>query len=137
MKSISINRIVIFFVVIGYLLVNIRMQTVFFGGPATPDHNIWSKYQAATSWQDALRIGQDAYYAKTGWLVILLAMQALKVPFALAFGLSFVCYAIAMMIFFGINPTTTAYALGAVVLLASYFVKWPQITRASNQTDYS
>jgi hypothetical protein len=129
-SSISINRIVIFVVVAGYMFVNIRMQMVFFAGPATPEHNIWSKYQIATTWEDALRIGQDAYYAKTGWLVILLALQAFNVPFGLAFGLSFVCYAIAMLIFFGLNPTTTAYMVGAVALLASYFVKWPRTSSA-------
>jgi hypothetical protein len=126
----SINRIVIFIFVAGYLFVNISMQTVFFGGPATVEHNIWSKYQIATTWQDALRIGQDAYYAKTGWLVILLVMQAFKVPFGLALGLSFACYAIAMLIFFGFNPSTAAYAVGAVALLASYFVKWPRFNRS-------
>ncbi len=34
------------------------------------------------------------------------------------------------MIFFGLNPTTTAYAVGAVALLASYFVKWPRTSSA-------
>ena len=94
--------------------------------PPLPEHNIWSKYQIATTWQDALRIGPEAYYAKTGWLVILLALQTFNVPLGLAFGLSFACYAIAMLIFFGFNPSTTAYVVAAVALLASYFVKWPR-----------
>jgi len=39
-----------------------------------------------------------------------------------------------MLIFFGFNPSTTAYALAAVALLASYFVKWPRSNRAHNDT---
>jgi hypothetical protein len=35
-----------------------------------------------------------------------------------------VFYATAMLIFFGFNTQTTIYAIGAVALLASYFVKW-------------
>ncbi|MEI9929485.1 MAG: hypothetical protein WDM89_02670 [Rhizomicrobium sp.] len=47
---------------------NIKIQMVFFVGHATPEHNIWSKYQIATTSEDALRIGQDAYYARRdGW----------------------------------------------------------------------
>ena len=125
-NSISINRIVIFVILAGYVFVNVRMQMVFFSSTPTAEHNIWSKYQMATTWQDALRIGQDAYYTKTGGLLILVALQAFGVPFGLAFGLAFVCYASAMLIFFGLNPATTVYMVGAVALLASYFVKWPQ-----------
>ncbi len=62
--------------------------------------------------------------------MILLALKAFKAPFGLAFELSFVCCAIAMLIFFGLNPTTTAYTVGALALLASYFVKWPRTSRA-------
>jgi hypothetical protein len=129
----SINRIVIFLFVGGYLFVNISIQMVFFAGPPNVVHNIWSKYKIATTWQDALRIAQDAYYAKTGWLVILLLLQAFSVPFGLALGLSFACYAIAMLIFFDFNPSTTAYAVAAVALLASYFVKWQRSNRAHDK----
>jgi len=57
----SVNRKVIFLGVAFYLLVNIRMRINFFAGG-----NIFSKYQTRTSPIDALRIAQDAYYAKTG-----------------------------------------------------------------------
>lgn len=127
---ISINRIVIFAIVAGYVFVNVRMQMVFFSSPATVEHNIWSKYQLATTWQEALRIGQDAYYAKTEGLLILVALQAFGVPFGLAFGLAFVGYAATMLIFFGLTPATAAYMVGAVALLASYFVKWPRTSMA-------
>jgi hypothetical protein len=87
-SSMSLNRIVSFIIVAGYLLVNIRMQMVFSAGPPTPEHNIWSKYQIATTWQDALRIAQEAYYAETGWLVLLLVLLVFNVPFGFAFGLT-------------------------------------------------
>ena len=62
--------------------------------------------------------------------MILLVLLVFNVPFGLAFGLFFSCYAIAMLTFLGFNPSTTAYAVAAVALLASYFVKWPRPNRA-------
>ena len=53
--------------VLGYVLVNVRMEVAFFSG-----QDIFSKYQVATSPADALRIAQDAYFAKTAFLLILL-----------------------------------------------------------------
>jgi hypothetical protein len=97
---------------------------VFFAGPPTPEHNVWSKYQIATTWQDALRIAQRAYYAKTGWLVLLLVLLVFNAPGGFASGLSYAFYATAMLIFFGFNTSTTIYTVGAALLLASYFVKW-------------
>jgi hypothetical protein len=116
----SLNRIVIILFVLGYVLVNVRMEVAFFSG-----QDIFSKYQVATSPADALRIAQDAYFAKTAFLLILLALLTATVPFGLAAGLSFVAYAIMMLVFFGFNITTTAYAVGALIVLASYFVEWP------------
>jgi hypothetical protein len=49
-SSMSLDRIVSFIVVAGHLLVNIRMQMVFFAGSPTPEHNIWSKYQIGCAW---------------------------------------------------------------------------------------
>jgi hypothetical protein len=126
LKTISINRIVIWIFVLGYLGVNVRMQLVFFSGPPSAEQNIWSKYQIATSTVDALRIGQDAYYSKTGWILILLILQALRVPFGLALGLSTVCYVVAMIAFFGFNASTTIYSISALALLISYFAERPQ-----------
>jgi hypothetical protein len=125
-KPMSINTIIIWIFVLGYLWVNVRMQFIFFSGPPSAEQNIWSKYQTATSTVDALRIGQDAYYSKTGWILILLILQALRMPFGLALGLSTACYAVAMVAFFGFNASTTIYSISALALLVSYFVKRPQ-----------
>lgn len=128
MRSISIdrtamspNRIAIFVVVAGYLFVNARMQNDFFAG-----RDIFAKYQVATSPETALHIAQEAYFAKTSFLLILIILQAFSVPFGLALGLSFVAYAVEMLVFFGFNTSTTLYLVGGIVVLASYFVKWPQ-----------
>lgn len=120
-SAMSLNRIAIFVVVAGYLFVNIRMQNDFFAG-----RDIFSKYQVATSLENGLHIAQEAYFAKTSFLLILIILQAFSVPFGLALGLSFVAYAIEMLVFFGFNTSTTLYVVGAVFVLASYFVKWPQ-----------
>ena len=125
-KSMSINAIIIWIFVLGYLWVNVHMQLIFFSGPPSAEQNIWSKYQIATSTVDALRIGQDAYYSKTGWILILLILQALRLPFGLALGLSAVCYAVAMVAFFGFNASTTIYSISALALLVSSLIKRPQ-----------
>lgn len=121
LKTLTPNRIMMILVVAGYAVVNIRMQLVFFGGG-----NIFAKYQVATSAADAHRIAQDAYYAKTAFLLLLLILLTFKVAPALAAGISFVTYSIIMVVFFGFNGTTTAYFIGSVALFASYFVKWPR-----------
>lgn len=119
-ESMSPNLLIMMLVVAGYVVVNIRMQINFFGG-----HDIFSKYQVASSATDAPRIAQDAYFAKTGFLLLLLILLTFDVPVGLAAGLSFLSYSAMMVIFFGFNVSTTAYAVGSVVLLGSYFVKWP------------
>ena len=58
-----VNKAVIWLAVIGYLVVNIRMQFNFFAG-----RNIFEKYRVAADTAQALSIAQQAYYAKTGWL---------------------------------------------------------------------
>jgi len=112
-----INKVVIWLAVIGYLIVNVRMQLNFFAG-----QNIFEKYRAAEDAAQALSIAQEAYYAKTGWLLLLLILLSGNVPFGLAFGLSYVAYATAMVVFFGFNTTTTIYSLAAIAVLASYFI---------------
>ena len=59
----SINRIAMVVVVAGYVLVNLLMQADFFAG-----RDIFAKYQQTANAVDALRVAQEAYYAKTGFL---------------------------------------------------------------------
>lgn len=117
LKKISLNRITIWLVIIGYLVVNIGMQIKFFA-----NQNIFDKYQVATDAVDALSIAQHAYYAKTAFLLILLVLLASRVPFGLGFGLSFLSYAVLMFIFFGLGTATMLYLVAAIALLASYFI---------------
>jgi len=112
----NINKITIWLVVIGYLVVNVRMQVEFFSG-----RNIFAKYHAAANAVEALSDAQHAYYAKTAFLLVLLFLQACNMSFGLSFGLSFFAYAILMLIFFGFGTATTLYLLGSAALLASYF----------------
>lgn len=114
----SYNRIAIIAVVAGYLLVNITMQVAFFSG-----EDIFTKYQVAASPDEALDIAQNAYYAKTAFLLMLLALLALKVPFGLGFGLSFFAYASIMLAFFGLHTITAIYLAASIVLIGSYFLR--------------
>lgn len=114
----SINKCVIWLVVLGYVVVNVTMQVDFFAG-----HDIFDKYRKAATAGQALSIAQQAYYAKTAFLLALLVLQACSVRFALAFGLAFALYAALMLVFFGLSLVTALYALAAVALLASYWVE--------------
>ncbi|MDH4580732.1 hypothetical protein E8F20_02455 [Pseudomonas sp. BN415] len=116
----SLNRILILLVVAGYVVVNISMQIDFFAG-----RDIFAKYQATTSAADALIVAKQAYYAKTAFLLTLLILLALRVPFELGFGVSFVTYALLMLAFFGLERSTTIYLVASVALLGSYF--WDRI----------
>jgi hypothetical protein len=112
-----IHKATIWLAVIGYLVVNVRMQLNFFAG-----RNIFEKYRVAADAAQALSVAQQAYFAKTGWLLLLLILLSCNVPFGLGFGLSYVAYATTMLVFFGLNVTTTIYLLTALAVLASYFV---------------
>ena len=70
---------------------------------------------------DALRVTEKAYYAKTGFLLILIILSVFKVRFALAFALSMSAYVIMMLVFFGIKLLTALYLIGTMTLLVSYF----------------
>lgn len=110
-----INRVVTILIVIGYGIVNILMQINFFSGV-----NIFDKYQISSSALDAVRIAQDAYYAKTGFLLLLLILQVLRVNFHLALAISFTAYAVTMISFFGIVTSTSMFAFGAALALFRY-----------------
>ncbi|WDS36717.1 hypothetical protein [Pseudoxanthomonas sp.] len=113
----SINKVVIWLVVLGYLFVNVSMQLDFFAG-----RNIFDKYQQANDAVQALSIAQHAYYAKTAFLLILLILLASNVRFGLGFGVAFLAYALTMLAFFGIGAVTLVYLGAAIALLASYLI---------------
>ncbi|MBM7060666.1 hypothetical protein JQX08_08080 [Pseudomonas sp. UL073] len=111
----SINRLLIILIVAGYAVVNITMQLDFFAG-----RDIFAKYQVASDAVQALRIAQEAYYAKTAFLLLLLILLTCRVSFELGFGLAFLTYAVLMLAFFGPGRSTGIYLAGSVALLASY-----------------
>ena len=114
--SYTINRIVTILIIIGYLSVNTMMQVNFFNG-----NNIFDKYQVATSETDAVQIAQKAYYAKTGFLLILLILQVIGGNFYRSFAWSLTIYSIMMFCFFGIKVPTALYAFGGFLALSSYY----------------
>ena len=114
--SYIINRIVTILIIIGYLSVNTMMQVNFFNG-----NNIFDKYQVATSETDAVQIAQKAYYAKTGFLLILLILQVIGGNFYRSFAWSLSIYSIMMLCFFGIKIPTMMYVFGGLLALSSYY----------------
>ena len=114
--SYKINRIVTILIIIGYIVVNISMQINFFSG-----NNIFDKYQVATSATDAVQIAQKSYYAKTGFLLILLILQIIGGNFYRSFAWSLSVYSLIMLCFFGIKVPTILYAFGSVLSLSSYY----------------
>ena len=114
--SYKINRIVTILIIIGYIIVNISMQINFFSG-----NNIFNKYQVATSATDAIQIAQKSYYAKTGFLLVLLILQIIGGNFYRSFAWSLSVYSLIMLCFFGIKVPTILYALGSILSLSSYY----------------
>lgn len=112
----TLNRALILLVVIGYVIVNLTMQIDFFAG-----RDIFAKYQLSATPTQAAIVASKAYYAKTAFLLILLALMTCRMRFELAFGLSFLTYALTMLAFFGVGRSTIVYAVASLALLASYF----------------
>ena len=123
----SINRLLIILIVAGYAVVNITMQLDFFAG-----RDIFAKYQVASDAVQALRIAQEAYYAKTAFLLLLLILLTCRVSFELGFGLAFLAYAVLMLAFFGLGRSTAIYLGAAVALLGSY--AWERLRASKRKT---
>ena len=123
--AVSINRIVMWLVVAAYVVVNVLMEINFFSG-----RDIFAKYKETSTAVDGLRVAQEAYFAKTGFLLLLLILLVFRVRFALAFALSLSAYVIMMVVFFGITLMTGLYLIGAIILLASYFFETRQKSAA-------
>lgn len=114
----SINRIAIWIVATGYILVNGMLQIDFFVG-----RNVFAKYAGKnppTGSVDMLSIASDAYYAKTGFLLILILLQVAGLSFALSLAVSLTAYAAMMLAFFGVEPPTVLFAMGGLSLIATY-----------------
>src|SRR5258708_23257629 len=105
----SINRIAMVVVVAGYVLVNLLMQADFFAG-----RDILAKYQQTANAVDALRVAPEAYYANTGFLLLLLILMVFAVSFPLGFAASFSAYAIMMSVFFAVKLPTALYLSAAL-----------------------
>ncbi|EPG74945.1 hypothetical protein LEP1GSC058_1633 [Leptospira fainei serovar Hurstbridge str. BUT 6] len=123
----NLNKMIIYIVVLGYVIVNGSMQLDFFAGK-----NIWEKYykvevsspaeQNIIERMTEVEAGRNAYYAKTVFLLTLIILLVFNVPFRLGFGISFVFYASIMAVFFGMNRATIVYSFASVLTLASYFI---------------
>lgn len=122
----TLNKLLIYLVIAGYLVVNVLMQINFFTGK-----NIWAKYYLKDTKQTAVvasdvsaevEAGRKAYYAKTAFLLVLIIFLAFNVSFPLGFSISFVLYAALMLIFFGLNRTTGIFMAASMCTLVSYFI---------------
>jgi len=110
------NRIITILIIIGYVVVNIMMQINFFKG-----NNIFDKYQIAVSAEDAVKIAQQAYYAKTGFLLILLILQIVGGNFYRSFAWALSAYSIMTLCFFGTKLPVVLYLFGGLLSLFSYY----------------
>lgn len=110
------NKIVTIIIVLGYVVVNVTMQINFFNGV-----NIFDKYQVASSDVDAVHIAQKAYYAKTGFLLLLLIFQVIQNNFYRSFAWAMTIYGGIMLFFFGVKMPTLLYVSGGLLALISYY----------------
>jgi len=112
----KLNRIITILIIIGYAITNVLMQIDFFGG-----NPIFNKYRLALDTDDAIKIGQQAYYAKTAFLLSLLILQVISGNFYRSFAWAFSIYCVIMLCFFGVVLPTIAYMFCALISLSSYY----------------
>jgi len=86
-----------------YTLTHLRFEWNFWMGD---DFAIFAKYAQGDSPEAHLAVAKLVYFSKATWMIVLVWLCALRVPFRRALALSFAYYAIALMFLFPVNVYT-------------------------------
>ena len=94
----TLLRFPMFFVfLLAYGTVHIMFEMNFWGsGPST----VFSKYASADDPVQSLRIAEQVYYTKATWFFLLVLLQAFGLRFYTALTVSFLLYALQLLLFF-------------------------------------
>lgn len=108
-----------------YTVIHLKFEWNFWTGD---DFAIFAKYAQGDSPAAHLAVAKLVYFSKATWMILLVWLCALKIPFRRALAISFVYYAVALMFLFPVNVYT---ALNLLLAAGFGFEEW----RLSRQLD--
>jgi len=97
-----------------YTLVHLKFEWNFW---TQDDFAVFAKYAAADDPLEHLRVAKLVYFTKATWMILLVWLCALRVPFRRALAISYLVYGVELMLLFPFNIYT-----GLNLLLAAGFV---------------
>ena len=101
-----------------YTVTHLRFEWNFLMGD---DFAVFAKYAQGDSAEAHLAVAKLVYFSKATWMIVLVWLCALRLPFRRALAISFVYYAIALMFLFPINVYT---ALNLLLAAGFGFEEW-------------
>jgi hypothetical protein len=109
------DRRIFWFFVLCYSLVHLNFEYTFW---FTDGWGIFGKYAEAATEADRLLIAQRVYFTKATWMIVLIWLQCLRVPFATALAYSFLLYSVELLLFFPFRSYSVLNLLlaGAMVI---------------------
>lgn len=101
-----------------YTLIHVRFEWNFW---TQDDFAVFAKYALGDSAVAHLAVAKLVYFSKATWMIVLVWLCALKIPFRRALAISFLYYAIALLFLFPLN----VYNVLNLLLAAGFaFQEW-------------
>ena len=100
--------------IICYFLIHLNFQYNFW---LTEDRDIFGKYEVAGELFEEAEIAKDVYFTKATWMIALVLLMVIGMPFRSAIAYSFMFYSLQLIIFFPIRTYTILNLLLAVGLV--------------------
>ena len=101
--------------IICYFLIHLNFQYNFW---LTEDRDIFGKYEVAGEIFEEADIAKDVYFTKATWMIALVLLMVIGMPFRSAIAYSFMLYSLELMVLFPIRTYTflnILLALGLVI----------------------
>ncbi len=86
-----------------YTVVHLKFEWNFWTGD---DFAVFAKYARGDSPAAHLAVARLVYFSKATWMIVLVWLCAVRIPFRRALAISFVYYAVALMFLFPVNLYT-------------------------------
>jgi len=100
--------------IICYFLIHLNFQYNFW---LTEDRDIFGKYEVAGELFEEAEIAKDVYFTKATWMIALVLLMVIGMPFRSAIAYSFMLYSLELMVLFPIRTYTILNLLLAVGLV--------------------
>ncbi len=105
-----------------YTVIHLKFEWNFW---TKDDFAIFAKYAQGNSPAAHLAVAKLVYFSKATWMILLVWLCALKIPFRRALAISFVYYAVALMFLFPVN----VYTVLNLLLAAGFGIEEWRISR--------